>query len=191
MKTLDTWPDVDATMEEMGRTDLEIAEVEADLGRRLYDLINVYGGRLSSLRTKRSGLEALIAAYCLHRKHEFARKRSRQLTFGKIAFRVAEKIEIPSGLEGTVIATLKRLGFGDCVEVRERIDRSALRKLPDVDLARCGVRRVREDHFRIEPNIELACGEAGGDHAPAAFSVDLERLSGAVKIREAEPGRTA
>lgn len=191
MKTLDSWSDVDATLEEMGRIDLEIAEVEADLGLRLYDLINAYGDRLSSLRTTRSALESLIAAYCLQRKQEFAKKRSRQFTFGKIAFRVAEKIEIPSGLEGTVIATLKRLGFGDCVEIREKIDRGALRRLPDVDLARCGVRRVREDHFRIEPNLEHACGEAGGDRAPVAFSVDLERLSGAVKIREGEPGRNA
>lgn len=186
MKTLETWTDVDGALEEMGRTDLDIAEAEADLGRKLYDLIDIYTAKLSPLRAKRNELESDIAGYCLLKKQEFAKKRSRQFTFGKIAFRVTEKLEIPNGLEAAAVATVKRLGFGDCVEIKERLDKSALRRLSDGDLAKCGVRRIREDHFRIEPNLDFVSEETGRSLASRVVTVDMDRLSGAVKIRETD-----
>ena len=114
------------------------------------------------------------------------RSAAASLPSGRSPSGVAEKLEIPSGLEGAVVATLKRLGLGDCVEVKERIDKAALRKLSDVDLTRCGVRRVSEDHFRIEPNLEFVSEITGRDTPFPAVTVDMDRLSGAVKIRDGE-----
>jgi len=123
--------------------DLGIGEIASSLGRKLHELIDEYSDELSDLTERRRGIESAIESFCLINKGEFGKKRSRQFHFGRISFRMAERIEIPEELEDAVISTLKKLGFSDCVETRERRDRNALKKLSDSDLTRCGIRRTK------------------------------------------------
>jgi len=62
-----------------------------------------------------------------------------------------------------------------------------LRKLSDRDLVRCGIRRKKEDHFRIDPDLKLI-SERIGKEVPAAqaFIVDMEKLAKALKKKEEE-----
>lgn len=182
MTDLSTWSDVDGFLELMGRLDLDIAVIEAELGVRLYDLVTQYGEKLVVLKAQREGLESLVADFCLERKAEFAKKRSKQLTFGKIAFRVAERIEVPAGLEPVVIATLKRLGLVECIETREKLIKQALKQLTDNDLAKAGLKRLKDDKFRIEPNLQVVAEKVGKVFETPAVLVDMEKLAGAVKV---------
>jgi|GEM_PF-1181637 len=187
VRELADWGDVDRLLEDLGRLDLKMAAIEADMGGRLYDLVKEYSARLTAMRECRAGLEWLAAAFCQSRKSEFAVRRSKQLTFGRIAFRVAESIEIPVGTDAAVIATLRRLGWDDCIEVKEKIDKNALKKLPDNDLARCGARRKTEDRFRIEPNLDLVAERIGAVRERPAVVIDLEKLAGAIKATQSRP----
>lgn len=177
---ISNWTDVDAALERLGMLDLEISEVSAALGRKLYELLGEHAQKLAGLKEDRHGIESSVESFCLLHKSDFAKKRSRKLFFGKIAFRVAERIEIPEEFEEAAIATLKKLGLSDCIEIRERIDRNALKRLPDADLARCGIRRDREDHFRIEPDIEVLCEKLGKKNC-SGYTVDVDKLSKLVK----------
>ena len=189
---LNDWADVDRAMEKIGRLELGAAEIASEAGRELYDVLGRYCGELAAVQDEKARIESRITAFCLARKDEFAKKRSKQLYFGRIAFRVAERIEVPEGLERTVIATLKMLGREDCIETKERLDRNALRKLPDHELARCGARHVREDHFRIEPNLETVSESMGKKLLLPRFDVDLEKLAKSVRpVGEHRPGEQA
>lgn len=179
---LASWREVDAALAELGRTVLETRALEAEMGVQVHDLVLRYGPRLGELSRRMGDLEAVIEAFCTSRREEFGKKRSRRLTFGKIAFRLAEKIEIPAGLESVAVETLKKLGWGDCVEMKERLDRNALKKLSDDDLARCGAVRTTKDHFRIEPDLHLAAEKAGSIYEPPSVIVDMEKLSCAVRM---------
>jgi len=187
VRELADWGDVDRLLEDLGRLDLKMAAIEADMGGRLYDLVKEYSARLTAMRECRAGLEWLAAPLFPSRKSEFAVRRSKQLTFGRIAFRVAESIEIPVGTDAAVIATLRRLGWDDCIEVKEKIDKNALKKLPDNDLARCGARRKTEDRFRIEPNLDLVAERIGAVRERPAVVIDLEKLAGAIKATQSRP----
>lgn len=187
-RELADWSDVDRLLEAMGRLDLELAGVEAEMGERLYDLMERYAAKLAALRENRTAIEELATGFCMQRKDEFAKIRSRQFTFGRIAFRVAESIEITKGMEDVVIATLRRLGWDKCIEIKEKVDKNALKKLSDLDLARCGASRRTEDHFRVEPNLDLVAERIGATRTRPAVTVDLEKLTGAIK---AAPGREA
>jgi phage host-nuclease inhibitor protein Gam len=179
------WSSVDKALEEIGIIDLGIGEIASSLGRKLHELIDKYSHELSDLTERRRGIESAIESFCLINKGEFGKKRSRQFHYGRISFRMAERIEIPEELEDAVISTLKKLGFSDCVETRERLDRNALKKLPDSALTRCGIRRTKEDHFRIDPDLKLIAERIGRRaQASPTFAVDIEKLAKAVKRKE-------
>jgi phage host-nuclease inhibitor protein Gam len=179
------WNNVDKGLEEIGIIDLGIAEIASSLGRKLHELIGEFSRDISDLTERRRDIESAIESFCLLNKDEFGKKRSRQFNYGRISFRMAERIEVPEELEDAIIATLKKLGFSDCVETRERLDRNALKKLPDSDLARCGIRRAKEDHFRIDPDLKLISERIGAktEDSPA-FAVDFEKLLKSVKRKE-------
>jgi phage host-nuclease inhibitor protein Gam len=183
MRELGSWTEVDEVLEEIGRVALEILALEAELGMKVLGMVKEYGSSLDSLNRRKSAIESAIEAFCVPRKDEFTGKRSRQFTFGRIAFRLSEKIEIPAGIEGVAIRTLKDLGWNECVEVKERLDRTALKKLTDEHLARCGLKRTVTDRFRIEPNLRLAAEMLGKGCGTSGVTIDMEKLSGAVKVK--------
>ncbi len=178
MPSIRDWGEVDRALEEIGMLDLGISELASALGRKLYELLGEYSGEISDLGERRRGIESAIQLFCLLNKSEFAKKRSRRFHYGRIAFRTAERIDVPDELQAAAIATLKKLGLPECIEIRERLDKGALKRLSDTDLARCGIKRLREDHFRIEPDISLISEKLGKkDLATPIFAVDVEKLA--------------
>lgn len=174
---IENWNDIDLALFEIARRSLEAAALEADLGLEIQQVRGRYEGRIEALRAEREEIEGRVAAFCLARREEFSGKRSRRLRFGRIGFRASERIDVPRELEETVLETLKSLGFSDCVERRERLDRNAMKRLGEADLARCGARRVKEDHVRIEPDLDLASARLRASAAaPVVFAVPPEGL---------------
>ena len=185
---LNDWQDVDGAVEQIGRIEIESGALASEMGHELYAVLGRYSKELAALGEKKREIESAVGSFCLLRKSEFAKKRSKQLIFGKIAFRVAERIAIPEGFEQTVIATLKMLGRDECIEIKERLDRNGLKKLGDDELARCGARRVKEDHFRIEPNLDAVSEKLGKSLSFPQFEVDVEKLARSVRPRERNAG---
>ncbi len=185
MLSVADWNEADAAVEKIGMLDLDLADLTSTLGRRLYSLMGEYSGRISELARRRREIESAVQVFCKANKGDFAKKRSRQCRYGRIAFRMAERIEVAEELQEAAIATLKKLGFPECVETRERLDKGALKKLSDIDLARCGIKRTREDHFRIEPDIKLISEKIErSDLTFPEFAVDLEKLSKLIEKRK-------
>lgn len=170
-------------IERMGRLDMEIAALELDAASELYDIINRYKDRVGRLKSERAAMEESVKGFCEERKAEFAKKRSRQLNFGRIAFRVSEKLRVPKGKEPVVVATLRALGLSECIHVKETLDLNAMKKLDDSELARCGVIREKSDHFRIEPNLDAVAKGLGLEVGKPGEGprVDLDKVLGAVK----------
>ncbi len=178
MLSVREWADIEGALEEIGMLDLEISELSSALGRKLYDLLGEYSGAISELGARRTSIESTVQLFCLVNKSEFAKKRSRRFQYGRIAFRTAERIEIPDELQAAAAATLKKLGFSECIETRERLDKGALKRLSDADLARCGIKRLREDHFRVEPDLNLISQKLGKrDLEVRPFAFDIEKLA--------------
>ena len=179
-----SWTHVDSILEEMAALDLEIGVDTASFAAGLLKLLGEHRLAIQPLKDSRAELEARVEAYCLAHKDEFAKKRSRQLTFGKIAFRVAEHIECLEDLEAVVILTLKTLGHANCVKSKEKIDKDALKDLDDAELARCGLKRRKEDRFRIEPNIKIFAEHIGQEYSGPAVNIDVEKLAKLLKCAQ-------
>lgn len=181
-----SWDDVDVLLEAMGRIDLELALIDTDYGTRLMDLLSEYRDRVAGPAAERRGIEEAVREFCGRHKAEFAKKRSRQLYYGKVGYRVAERIAIPKGKEDIVVKTLLALGLTECLRTTVRPDLEAMRKLTDADLARCGARREKTDHFKIEPNLEAVAKKTGkAIDLGARPAIDLGKLAGAIGDRAA------
>jgi phage host-nuclease inhibitor protein Gam len=148
---------------------------------KIHELIEQYRERLQVLKAKREAIRATIESFCLERKEEFIKKRSRQFTFGKVAWRLSEEVEIPKGLEKAVLAAIRKLGMDECIRVKEEIDKNALRKLPDNVLLKLGVQKRKRDNFRIEPNLEMIAEKVGV--AMPTIWADVEKVSRVIRKR--------
>lgn len=174
-RTISDWKDVDAALKEMGALDIEIAIATAALSERLYRAFANEAQKILALTANRQTIENQVDQFCQGRKGEFAKKRSKTLSFGKVAFKVSERITFPKEMESVVISVLRQLGHEECVNVKETVDKTSVKNLPDLELAKCGITREKEDNFRIEPNIsEIA--QAVGKSCPAS-KLDLAKLA--------------
>ena len=118
-----SWDDVDHLVERMGRLDMELAVLDADYSEQLYNLLGLYRDRVAALVEQRTAIEKTVQGFCEGRKAEFAKKRSRKLTYGKVSFRVSERVLVPKGKEQIVITTLIPLGLSACVRISKNLNR--------------------------------------------------------------------
>ncbi|MBF0487875.1 MAG: host-nuclease inhibitor Gam family protein [Nitrospirae bacterium] len=93
-----------------------------------------------------------ITAFCEEHKHEFAKTRSKELTFGTVAYRVTTKIVIRS-LKACV-AAMEALGLAQYLRIEKKPDKEIMLNLDDQTLAKVGASRKTEDNLRIEPAME-------------------------------------
>ena len=133
-----------------------IAAVDADMNENIDTIKRNAHAEAAPLVEERKALVAALNAYAeLHRGKLFAKRKSLDLGFGVIGFRLSTKIATATKVTlAQVLERLKDLGFKDAVRVKEQVDREAMRGWPDERLASVGMRRVETDEFYIEINEE-------------------------------------
>ncbi|MHC1743548.1 MAG: host-nuclease inhibitor Gam family protein [Syntrophobacteraceae bacterium] len=155
--------DVDGLVEPIGRLDLQLALLETEYSEQFHDLLSLYHEHIAKLVAQRKSIEDTVKDFCEEaRKAEFAKKRSRKLPFGHVSFRASEKIVVSKGKEEIVITTLLSLQLTDCVRNTGKLNREAMSKLSDADLARASVRRQTRNRTtsRSSPTVRRSQGKS-------------------------------
>lgn len=104
------------------------------------------------LLNRKTGLELAIKDYCEANRAEFAKVKTRVLTFGSVGFRLTTRILIKRVAE--TLQALKDLKLTQCIRVREEPDKEAMKNLSDELLAEVGACRKTENVFGYEINQE-------------------------------------
>lgn len=102
------------------------------------------------LLDRKALLEHQIKEFAEANKADLGNRKSRPLNFGLVGFRQSTSIVVRS--VKNVIAALKARGMQDCIAVKERVDKEALKKYPDEVLREIGAQRKVEDAFFYEVN---------------------------------------
>ena len=147
-----SWNDVDHGLRRMGEIDIALASLEGDMTLRVHRLKADYDAKAAGMKEERKGIEESIKGFAEERKEEFARVRSKELTFGVVAYRVAHKIVVKS--KRATVAALEVLGLGSYVRVTKEPDKEAMKTLDAATLARVGASLKTDDRLHMEPNIE-------------------------------------
>ena len=149
---LSSWDEVDQKLRRIGEIQIALEKIEGDMTLRINDIRQDYEQESEVLNTERQDLENSITSFSEFHKDEFAKTRSKDLTFGYVAYRVVRKIVIRSN--EACVAALRALKLDQYIRIVEEPNKEAMADLEDNQLAKVGAKRKVEDKFRIEPNIE-------------------------------------
>lgn len=149
---LEGWNDVDSCLMEIGKIDRELGLLEASANEQIDRVKNNTKASAQPLHDKKAGLELAIKEYCEANRVEFAKVKTKALTFGSVGFRLTTKIMIKRVAE--TLQALKDLSLIQCIRTKEEPDKEAMNALPDETLAVVGAARKTENVFGYEINQE-------------------------------------
>lgn len=157
-----SFSDVDNDLKRLCELEIAIAEIEGEVTNKINDIKESYKQRIEELSNEASFIRQEIENYCEACKADFAEKRSKELVFGVIGYRVSKSVSLPRNKDRVraLIASIKKFGLRECIIYEENPNKDALVELDDTSLVKLGLKRVVKDNFRIEPKIESLSQEA-------------------------------
>ncbi|MBF0459749.1 MAG: host-nuclease inhibitor Gam family protein [Nitrospirae bacterium] len=147
-----TWDEVDSALRRMGEIDIAVEGIQGDMTLEVNELKAQAETKAEGLKKERQLIEKAITLFCEERKDEFAKTRSRELTFGVVAYRVTTKIVIRS--IKACVAAMEALKLDKYLRIEKKPDKEIMLNLDDNTLAKVGASRKTEDSLRIEPAME-------------------------------------
>lgn len=153
---LKSFEDVDMNLKRLCELEVKITHIEGEVTLACNKIKEEYKPQVESLNNEANFIRAEIESFCESHKADFADKRSKELVFGIIGYRLSKSVSIPrvkSKVE-SLIAAIKSFGLRDCLIYEEKPNKEALSELDEGSLVKLGLKRVVKDNFRIEPKIE-------------------------------------
>ena len=153
---LKTWEDVDDMLKEIALAEVKKAEIEGGLTQEIAKLKQKAKEKAQPIVQRIKELSKAIEAFATSRKEEFAKRRTRELNFGKVGFRIVKSVPVPRDKEKNkaLLKSLKAYGLSECIVYEEKPNRDKLVELDDAMLAKLGLQRKVQDKFRVEPYLE-------------------------------------
>lgn len=149
---LTSWEEVDKALAEIGAIDRDLALSEASQNESI-DVIKAEVKVANAPRiARKEALELSIKEYCEVNRAEFAKVKTKQLTFGSVGFRLSSKVLIKRVAD--TLQALKDLDLKACIRTKEEIDKDALKNLSEETLASVGAAIRTENVFGYEINRE-------------------------------------
>jgi len=161
MQEIKTWEDVDLALKELGELEIKKNLVEGVLNETIAKAKAEAKEELEPVIKRAKELTKMIEIFAASKKDEFAKKRSKELTFGKVGFRLVTSVPVPRDKQRVeaLIKSLKAFGLDDCVIYEEKPNKDKLKELDDSTLAKLGLEKKVKDSFRVEPFLEKIKGE--------------------------------
>lgn len=154
-----SWRDVDERLGRLRTIDAKSKAIAADIDKRIQELVDEKTARLAPLTAERDELHEAIGTFAAaHRTSLPAGKKSLRLAHGVVGWRKGTPKVRWIVNEADAVGRLRARGHVEVFQVKETIDKSALRELPPTELEHCGVQVVQSTSLYIklheEPLVE-------------------------------------
>lgn len=154
--TVTGWRHADDLLRQIGDAQLAIQAQEAEAA----SLINKTKGHLAEaskpLHEQIKVLTLSLEAFATHSRHDFEGKKSKDLTFGSLGWRMSKSISVSTKYTLQLIKQVFKGRAKRYIHVKETPDKEALAKLKDEKLAAVKARRIVKDDFFVEPKLPEA-----------------------------------
>ncbi|WP_190295251.1 host-nuclease inhibitor Gam family protein [Mucilaginibacter rubeus] len=140
--------------------DAEQSQINAELEIEINKLRDAKAKRMLELQAIKNGSFAIMKAYAMANKSEFAVKRSMIFSFGKIGFRTGTPaITLLKGFKMEAVIALVKKHLPDYIRTVEVIAKDELiAKRSDIKVndhfAKCGFKVTKSESFFVEPKKE-------------------------------------
>lgn len=149
---LKDWEDVNRTLRLMRDAEIEVEKIEGDMNKCINDIKEDAEKRAQPYKDLIKKWELQLKEFVTLNKAEL-RGKSRALTFGSVGFRLSTKLKLPKD-EGPVIKLLRKMAMGDCINVKESVNKEILKTYDEKTIALVGGTLSTSDTFWYETNRE-------------------------------------
>ena len=150
---LRSWAEVDQSLKKVAECELALDTIEAEMNMKVNDAKAEAKKLAEPLQEVIEDQKKLIQDYVDGHRAELEGK-SRQLTFGRVGFRQATSISVPTKKVGKIIENLKKFGMGNCIKITETVNKDVLATYDDKDIVKVGASVKTVDRFFCEPDKE-------------------------------------
>lgn len=150
-ETLASWEEVDGCLKKIGEIDNKLQKIEADMNDEITLAKTKADDKSKLLLEQKKQLELLIKDYAETNRMDLDGK-TKAMTFGKLGFRKSTTI-IVKKIKNVLVA-LRAKGMDDCINVKESVNKDALRQYSDDVIAAVGCVKKVDDVFWYEPDYE-------------------------------------
>jgi len=150
------WQQADDLIHDIGQFGIAITQFEAKAKQKID---GIKADMASQVKSCQDGIDLYmrsLEAFATAHADEFEKQRSRKLNFGVIGWRKSTAIRVGKKTLDLIREKLSAAKAKVCIRTKESIDRDALAKLTDDELAGIKARREIRDVFFVEPDIPKA-----------------------------------
>lgn len=148
---LASWEAVDGCLKKIGEIDNKLKKIEADMNDEITRAKAKADDKSKLYLEEKKQLELLIKDYAETNRMDLDGK-TKSLTFGSLGFRKSTSIIVKKAK--AVLVALRAYGMDDCINVKETVNKEALRQYSDDKIAAVGCVKKVDDVFWYEPDFE-------------------------------------
>ncbi len=150
------WRHADELLRQIGDAQLAIQAQEAEAAGIINKTKEHLAEAAKPLHEQIKILTLRLEVFAAHSRHDFEGKKSKDLTFGTLGWRLSKSIRIKKDATLELIKQVFKRRAKRFIHVTEKPDKEALAKLTDEELATVKARRIVKDDFFVEPKIPEA-----------------------------------
>ncbi len=154
--TVTGWRHADELLQEMGKAQLAIQEAEATAAESIAEAKTALAEASKPHQDLIKQITKSLEAFATHSRHDFEGKKSKDLTFGTLGWRMSTSISVSTKYTLELIKQVFKRRAKQYIHVKETPDKDALAKLKDEQLATVKARRIVKDDFFVEPTLPEA-----------------------------------
>lgn len=153
---LKNFEEVDMQLKRLCEIEIALANIQGEVTLKCNAIKEEAKPEIERLEHEANFISQEIENFCACNKAEFAQKRSKELVFGTIGYRLSKSVSLPrlKTKQEALVQAIKKFGLSHCLIYEEKPNKEALVELDDGSLVKLGIVRVVKDNFRIEPKIE-------------------------------------
>ena len=139
-------------LREIAEAELALGDNEAELNRQIIGAKKVAEQESKPYADRISKLERDVKEFVTDHRDELGKAKSRSLNFGEVGFRLSTTISVPKAKEkvAEIVRRLKARQMTDCIIVKEKISKDALRKYGEDTVNAVGATWKQKDTFGYE-----------------------------------------
>lgn len=152
-----SWEDVNRYLKLKGECEISIDTIEAEMNLKINDAKSEADKLAKPLKDKVKEIEEELASFTEEHKAEIE-GRTKELTFGRVGFRIVNSVTVPSKKLDKIIENLKKFGMEKCIDIKETVNKNILATYSDKDIAKVGASKKVADKFWCEADREKVRG---------------------------------
>lgn len=147
-----SWEDINEALRQVALAEIEISDLESAMEKQIIGVKKSAEIEIQPHLDRIKTIVKDIEIYVDEHNDELAKKKTVELNFGKVGYRLSTKVTLPKSKEKLqdIIRRLHKLGMKDCVVVKESVNKEVLKQYGEDRVLEVGAGWKQSDEFWCE-----------------------------------------